>query len=167
MSYMFSGTHIITMPQFDTHNVTTMYKMFSGCKELTTVPALDTSKVTNMDGIFDSCTALTTVNGIDYSSVSDTNTDLFGYTTSVPNLTHFIFNGKINISIDRNYSIKAMVNIDYESVKSILEAANRTDNTNAKTLGFTRTMADPDGELAALVASCATKGWTITGLTLN
>ena len=66
-----------------------------------------------------------------------------------------------------NYGIKSLTAIDYDSVKSILEAANRTDNTNTKTLAFNRKIVDRDGELAALVASCSTKGWTITVLTLQ
>ena len=85
----------------------------------------------------------------------------------MPNLTRFIVNGKINVSISDNKSIKALTAIDYDSVKSILAAANRTDNTDAKELAFNRTMTDQNGELAALVASCSTKGWTITGLKLE
>ena len=46
-------------------------------------------------------------------------------------------------------------------------AADRTDNTDAKELAFNRTMTDQNGELATLVASCTSKGWTITGLTLQ
>ena len=57
--------------------------------------------------------------------------------------------------------------LTYESVKSILTACSNTTNTNSKTLKFGRTLTDQNGELAALVATCNTKGWTISGLTLN
>ena len=92
---------------------------------------------------------------------------MFGWLTSMSNITHFIVNGKINVSISDEKSIKALKNIDYDSVKSILAAADRTDNTKAKKLAFDRTITDQNGELAALVSSCTSKGWTITGLTIQ
>ena len=117
--------------------------------------------------MLDGCDSLTTVEGIDFSGLTSSLTNLFGWDSSRLKLTRFIVNGKINVSISDNYSIKPLKNIDYDSVKSILAAADRTDNTNAKTLAFNRTIADQNGELAALVASCSTKGWTISGLTLQ
>ena len=167
MTNMFNQcTSLTTIPQLDTAKVTSMGYMFSYCSSLTTIPRLDTSKVTSMYSMFDNCTNLTTVEGIDFSGLTSELTNLFG-TASDMSITRFIVNGKINVSISDNYSIKALTAIDYDSVKSILAAADRTDNTNAKELAFNRTMTDQNGELAALVASCSTKGWTITGLTLN
>ena len=168
MKNMFRRCHNLTsIPLLDTTKVKNMDYMFSQCSNLTTIPQLDTSKVTDMFSTFDGCTRLTTVEGIDFSGIYSTMSSLFGRDTSLPNLTRFIVNGKINVSIYDNYSIKALNAIDYDSVKSILEAANRTDNTINKTLTFNRTMTDQNGELAALVSSCTSKGWTITGLTLN
>ena len=167
MSNMFEDCSVLTaIPQLDTSNVTNMYGTFYGCSGLTAIPQLDTSKATNVVYLFAGCNSLTTVEGIDFSGLTSS-PNLFGYYTEMPNLTRFIVNGKINISISDEYSIKALTAIDYDSVKSILAAADRTDNTNAKTLAFNRTIADQNGELAALVASCASKGWTITGLTLQ
>ena len=120
-----------------------------------------------MSGMFKDCSNLTTVEGIDFSGLTKNLTTLFGYTSGKSKLTRFIVNGKINVSISDNYSIKALTNINYDSVKSILTAASNTDNTDAKTLAFNRTMTDQNGELAALVSSCTSKGWTITGLTLQ
>ena len=117
--------------------------------------------------MFIGCNSLTTVEGIDFSGLTSELTRLFGYSSNMSKLTRFIVNGKINVSISDNNSIKALTAIDYDSVKSILAAADRTDNTNAKELAFNRTMTDQNGELAALVASCTSKGWTITGLTLQ
>ena len=192
MSSMFDGcSNLTTIPQLDTSNVTNMYGMFMNCTNLTTIPQLDTSKVTNMTNmffycsnittipqldtsnvatmsqIFLSCSALESVEGIDFSGLTSNLESLFGWDSDKPNLTHFIVNGKINVSISDDWSIKALTAIDYDSVKSILAAADRTDNTNAKELAFNRTMTDQNGELAALVSSCTSKGWTITGLTLQ
>ena len=168
MNHMFYGcSKLRYIPQLDTSNVTDMGYMFDGCHSLTTIPQLNTSKVTNMSDIFDGCSNLTTVEGIDFSGLTSRLYNLFGYSSNMPKLTRFIVNGKINISMSDNYNIKALTAIDYDSVKSILAAADRTDNTNAKTLAFNRTMTDQNGELAALVTSCTSKGWTITGLTIN
>ena len=120
-----------------------------------------------MRWMFKYCRSLKTVEGIDFSGLTSDLIELFGSNTDKYEIKRFIVNGKINVSISDNYSIKALTAIDYDSVKSILAAADRTDNTNAKTLAFNRTMTDQNGELATLVSSCSTKGWTITGLTLQ
>ena len=169
MSYMFNYCEkLTTIPQLDTSKVTNMEGMFGDCRRLTTIPQLDTSKATNMKYMLDSCNSLTTVEGIDFSGLTSELTKLFGSAiTTKPNIKRFIVNGKINVSISDGYSINELTKIDYDSVKSILEAANRTDNTNAKKLAFSRTMTDQNGELTTLVSSCTSKGWTITGLTLQ
>ena len=167
MSNMFGECHSITsVPQLNTSNVTNMSNMFNNCKNLATVPQLNTSNVNEMTEMFGNCENLTTVEGIDFSGLTSDLNNLFGWTLNMPKLTRFIVNGKINVSIADDYSIKALTAIDYDSVKSILAAANLTDNTNSKTLTFNRTMTDQNGELAALVTSCTSKGWTITGLTI-
>ena len=167
MTDMFSECHSITSaPQLNTSNVINMNYMFNNCKNLATVPQLNTSNVTGMTEMFGNCENLTTVEGIDFSGLTSDLNNLFGWTLNMSKLTRFIVNGKINVSIADDYSIKALTAIDYDSVKSILAAANLTDNTNPKTLTFNRTMTDQNGELAALVTSCTSKGWTITGLTI-
>ena len=158
---------LTTVPQLDTSNVTNMYQMFSYCNNLTTIPQLDTSKVTDMNSMLGGCYNLTTVEGIDFSGFTSDLINLFGWDSGMPYVKRFIVNGKINVSISDDYSIKTLTAIDYDSIKSILAAADRTDNTNAKTLAFNRTMTDQNGELAALVSSCTSKGWTISGLTLQ
>ena len=167
-SMFFNCWKLTSIPPMSTSNVTNTYQLFYNCKKLVTIPPLDTSKSSNVDGIFEGCLALTTVEGIDFSGLTSSPAKLFGYNvSSMPNLTRFIVNGKINVSFSNNYSINLLTAIDYDSVKSILTAAANTDNTNSKTLTFKRTMTDQNGELAALVASCTSKGWTISGLTLN
>ena len=163
----YNCSNLTSVPQLDTSNVTNINHLFYECSNLTSVPQLNTSKVTDMKFMLSGCRKLTTVEGIDFSGLTSDLTQLFGWLSEMPNLTRFIVNGKINTSISDECGIKALTVIDYDSVKSILAAADRTDNTNAKTLAFNRTMTDQNGELAALVASCSTKGWTITGLTIE
>ena len=160
-------TSLTTIPQLDTSKATNVHRLFSGCTSLTSIPPLNTSSATNFSNLFGGCNSLTTVEGIDFSGLTKNLTNLFGWLTSMSNITHFIVNGKINVSISDEKSIKALKNIDYDSVKSILAAADRTDNTKAKKLAFDRTITDQNGELAALVSSCTSKGWTITGLTIQ
>ena len=168
MMQMFdSCSNLTSIPQLNTSSVTSISYMFSGCYKLTYVPQLDTSKVMFMMEVFRDCRNLTTVEGIDFSGLTSNLENLFGYYTEMPKLTRFIVNGKINVNISDNCSIKALTAIDYDSVKSILAAADRTDNTSTKELAFNRTMTDQNGELAALVSSCTSKGWTISGLTLQ
>ena len=167
-STFFYCCELTAIPNLDTSNVINTFQLFYNCKKLITIPPLDTSKATNMEAMFSGCESLTTVEGIDFSGLTSPLPNLFGYSTSsMPNLTRFIVNGKINVSFSDNYSINLLTAIDYDSVKSILAAADRTDNTNAKTLTFKRTMTDQNGELAALVSSCTSKGWRITGLTIR
>ena len=168
MSYTFNYcSNLIAIPSLNTSNVTDMTNLFYNCSSLITIPSLNTSNVTAMNNIFSGCSSLTTVEGIDFSGLTSKLERLFGYSSSMPNITHFIVNGKINVNAKGNGSINNLTAIDYDSVKSILAAADRTDNTDAKELAFNRTMTDQNGELAALVASCTSKGWTITGLTLQ
>ena len=168
MSYMFQYcTSLISIPQMNTSNVTSMNNMFNECFNLQAIPQMDTSKVTDMSYMFNYCYNIKAVEGIDFSGLTENLTNLFGNYGEMTSITRFIVNGKINVSISDYYSIKALTKIDYDSVKSILAAADRTDNTDAKTLAFNRTMTDQNGELAALVSSCTSKGWTISGLTLQ
>ena len=148
----------------DFSNVTNMYEMFFEA-DIDYIPRLDTSRAIVMRRMFAHCLSLKTIEGIDFSGLTEDLIELFGPRTDMSEIKRFIVNGKINVSISDNYSIKALTAIDYDSVKSILEAASRTDNTNAKTLAFNREISDPNRELSALVSSCTSKGWTITGLT--
>ena len=158
---------LTSISPLDFSNVTNADSVFEGCSSLTSIPPLNTSKVTSMRYMFNSCSSLSAIEGIDFSGLNSSPSYMLGFNSYNYKLTRFIVNGKLNVSISDNYTIRTLVKIDYDSVKSILEAANRTDNTNSKTLAFNRTIIDPEGELAALVAACSTKGWTITGLTLK
>ena len=160
-------TSLTSIPQLDLSSAGDISYLFEGCTGLTTIPQLNTSHAHNMMYLIGGCENLTTVEGIDFSGLSEELNELIGYKTDMSKLTRFIVNGKINVSIPGKGNIDVLTSIDYDSVKSILAAADRTDNTNAKELAFNRTIPDQNGELAALVSSCTTKGWTITGLTIQ
>ena len=145
--------------EIDSSEVTNFSYMFSECNNLKTIPQLDTSNGTNFSAMFQSCFKLITIPQLDVSNGFNLN-----YMTQSCNaLENITFIGSINLKIDFQYSSK----LTYESVKSILTACSNPPNTNAKTLKFNRTLTDQDGELDALIATCTSKGWTITGLTLN
>lgn len=165
MNQMFYNcNNLKTIPPLDLSSVTHINRLFANCHTLTTIPPLDTSKVTAMSAVFTGCSKLTTVEGIDFSGLTSSPSKMLGKS---PYLTRFIVNGKINVSITSSSGFTYLTKIDYDSVKSILAAADRTDNTDVKELVLSLTMTDQNGELAALVSSCTSKGWTITGLTLN
>ena len=166
MSSMFySCQKLESIPTLDTSSVTSTRQMLSNCSALRTVGSLDTSSVTDMSYMFQGCSSLQSVDSIDFSSVTSKPSSFFGY-SDLNSLTNFIVRGKINFSWNDDYGFYRAPNLDYNSIKSILEAMNRTDNTNAKEMKFNCAILDHEGELTALVASCATKGWTITGLSI-
>ena len=72
MSRMFDGCKsLTTIPLLDTSNVTSMYYTFNGCKSLTTIPLLDCGNVTTMNYMFNGCSSLTTIPLLDTSNVTD------------------------------------------------------------------------------------------------
>ena len=151
---------LTTIPQLDTSNGTDFSDMFSYCDNLTTIPPLDTANGTNFNKMFYYCSKLTTIPPLD-TSKGTSFTNMFYRCSKLENI---IFVGSINANVD----FSACTLLTYDSVKSILTAcSNTTKTTTSKTLTLKVTHTDVDGELAALVATCNTKGWTISGLTLN
>ena len=182
-SMFYNCKNLTTIPALDTANGTGFDNMFYYCNKLTTIPYIDTSKCTSFNFMFGYCNNLVSIpeintsNGTNFSfmfsycnnlvSIPEINTSngtnfnyMFSGCTALENIT---FEGSINADIDFSYCRK----LTYESLKSILTACSNTTNTNSKTLKFSLTYTDQNGELAALVADCNTKGWTISGLTLN
>ena len=144
----------------DTSNGIYFDRMFQACFKLTFIPTLDTSKGTKFNGMFDNCRQIETIPLIDVSLATDYIETLFNGCYNLKNIT---FTGSINSSI--GFSNSEL--LTYDSVKSILTACSNTTNTNSKTIYFNRKLTDQNGELLALVESCTSKGWTISGLTLN
>ena len=160
MSNMFDGCGSLqTVPPLDASKVTNMSEMFYVCDSLQTIPQLDTSNVTNMDGMFYKCKSLQTISLLDMSKVSSA-LQTFDECSS---LKYLRLVGSLNVSLNISYTTL----LDYDSVKSILTAASNTTNTNRKTLSFNSTQTDQNGELTSLVSTCTSKGWTVSGLTLN
>ena len=63
--------NLITIPHFDTSNVTTMAHMFDGCSSLTTIPQLDTSNATTTNHMFNNCASLITIPQLNTSKVEN------------------------------------------------------------------------------------------------
>ena len=167
MGHMFSGCSKLTsIPALDTSQVTRTDSMFSGCSGLASIPALDTSKVTNMSQMFSGCTSLTSIESIDFSSCTSTS-GMFPSYSSYNKLTSIHVTGSISFSWTSD-GFSNIPNLDFNSIKSILEAMNRCTNPEtAKTMSFNSTVTDQDSQLTNLVSECNGKGWTITGLTIN
>ena len=160
MNNMFDGCGSLqAVPPLDTSKVTNMSEMFIACSSLQTIPQLDTSNVTNMDRMFYKCKSLQTISLLDMSKVSSALQTF----DECSNLKYLRLTGILNTSINLSNSLY----LDYDSVKSILTAASNTTNTNRKTLSFNSTLTDQNGELAGLVSTCTSKGWTVSGLTLK
>ena len=165
--FMFSGcSSLTTIPALDTSKVDNMSYMFYNCSRLTTIPALDTSQVTNMSSMFYGCTNLTTIESIDFSSCTNISS-MFPSWLTYNKLTSTHVTGSISFSWTSD-GFSSIPNLDFNSIKSILEAMNRCTNPEtAKTMSFNSTMTDQDSQLTNLVSECNGKGWTITGLTIN
>lgn len=159
-SYMFYFCDKLTsIPQLDTSKGTKFDYMFMSCSNITTIPTLDTSKGTNFTSMFSGCKSLQSIQQLDFSNGTS-----FGLAFNRCNkLTDVTFVGSINKDINFMYCTL----LTYDSVKSILTACSNTTNTTSKTLKFSRTLTDQNGELAALIATCNSKKWTISGLTLQ
>lgn len=157
---------LTTIPQIDTSSVTTMENMFNQCFSLKSIPPMDTSSVTNMNNMFYTCYTLRYVEGIDFSSMTAAPS---GFLTSCDYIKRFIVNGSINFTWNGSNGLDKLTKIDFQSIYSILSAMSRCNNPEtAKTMKLNLSIEDgKDGELAALVADCESKGWTITGLTLK
>ena len=167
MDSMFKGcTSLTTIPALNTSRVTSMIVMFYGCTSLTTIPALDTSQVTDMSQMFYGCTKLTSIESIDFSSCTSMS-GMFSSYDNYDKLTSMHVTGSISFSWTSG-GFSSIPNLDFNSIKSILEAMNRCTNPEtAKTMSFNSTMTDQDSQLTNLVSECNGKGWTITGLTIN
>ena len=154
--------NLTTIPAIDTSKGIYFDNIFYYCQKLTAIPAIDTSNGTNFTSMFVGCSNLTTIGLMDVSKTtySSNLNNMFGNCSKLENIT---FTGSINYNID----FSASPLLTFESIKSILTAASNTTKTSSKTLKFNRSISDVDGELAALVATCTSKGWTISGLTLE
>lgn len=148
----FSNSTFTSVPAdlFDFSNVKDWGKMFADCVQMIEL-GFDFNASTytfSANPIFTNCVKLVTLN-------------------MIGNLNHTIVLDDLGF----------MNPLSYNSIKSILQAASRKNRPlypmlpsagqTPTTLSFSRTLVDQNGELAALIAECNAKNWTITGLTLN
>ena len=132
---------LLSIPLFDTSNVTDMGGMFYGCKKLKTIPKLDTSKVTNMDGMFEYCTSLTTIPQLDTSNVTHMYGTFTGCTSlkSIPMLdcrsvthidelfgVHYIdtltdLGGFLNLQVSLYDSLDHLPNLTVQSIMNVID----------------------------------------------
>ena len=170
-SQMFAGCSSLKKIDIILRSATLLKQTFEGCSKLEEVKfEYGTEYVTSMEDLFKGCSNLRSVRGISFNYLDNENLgamNLFGTTSDLPLLTHFIVDGLIRISWNRKQGLHQLVNLDYDSIRSILVAMSRTSNTDAKVMKLNCSASDPNGRLAELVSVCTTKGWTITGLTLN
>ncbi len=112
----------------DTSNVTSMYDVFSGCQSLTTIENLDkfdTSKVTTMTGMFWHCFSITS---LDLSSFDTAHvTEMPGMFASCDKLTSVTFSEKFDTSsVEKMYDL-----FRYCSSLETLELPEAFDTSNA------------------------------------
>ena len=159
-----------TIPKFNFSNVTKLDYIFCDCTMLETIPVLDTKNVTSFYWAFYNCKSLKNINGIDLTSCSRfVGNEVFGY-SQITTLENFYLNGSINCS---SVNLDRLPKLNFDSVISILQAACRTTNSNAKTMIFKDLIfsfnanTDDNYNIANdLISEAASKGWEITGLNI-
>ena len=132
---------LLSIPLFDTSNVTDMSGMFYGCKKLKTIPKLDTSSVTDISGMFEDCTSLTTIPQLDTSNVTHMYGTFTGCTSlkSIPmldcrNVTHIdeLFGvhyidtltdlgGFLNLQVSLYDSLDHLPNLTVQSIMNVID----------------------------------------------
>ena len=146
-------------PELDVSKGQYFDSMFEDCGWLRILPPLNTVNGENFERMFYDCNQLKTIKELNLSRGTKFN-NMFTYDYSLENIKLV---GSINYSI----SFSPCTKLTYESVKSILTACSNTTNTDSKEVIFNRTLTDQNNELADLIATCNTKGWTVSGLTLQ
>ena len=121
MSDMFNGCYrITTIPLLDTSNVTKMNYMFYACGELTSIPQLDTSSVTTMNSMFYQCSKLPTIPQLDTSNVIDMSY-MFCYCKLLPTIPQLDTSNVTNMSYMFNncYALTSIPQLDTSKVRDI------------------------------------------------
>lgn len=134
--------------------------MFYACSSLTSIEFIDMSSATSFNSMFGACPSLVSVKNIDLSKCVNADYMFQGCSS----LTDINLIGNINVSI----SFETSPNLTYDSIKSILTAcSNATETTKTKKVTFNQSITDKNQELTNLVASCTSKGWIVSGLTIT
>lgn len=178
---LFTGCESLEyVPALDTSNITGMAYVFSWVIESTrnadtTTAPTSVNAATNY-GLIHKLDNLKRVDGWDFSALTVAPTNFFGaYNAtatvitpkSLPNLTHFIVNGKIDFDWNTTgQGFWMLTNLDFDSIKSILQAMLRADLGHSMLFRTTITD-DALGTLQSLYDDCVDMGWTISGLVIN
>ena len=136
--------------------------MFSGCSSLVNIGKLHSILGNDFSNMFSGCGKLETISLINISN-TDNNTNLLQMFQGCSKLKNITFEGSINADISFYYT-KILT---YNSIKSILTACDATTNTNSKRIEFNQSIQDQNNELTNLVATCTSKGWIVSGLTIT
>ena len=118
--YLFGGSNIKYVPNFDTSNVSQMCSVFSGCSNLVSVPNFNTINVINMYDTFYNCRNLTSISNFNTTNV----TSMWGMLYNCQNLTsvpNFDTSNVINMSnmLSSCYNLKNVPNFDTSNVVSM------------------------------------------------
>lgn len=172
------------IPNLNMLNVDSCYSMFDACESLTSIYPLNIPKCRILSSMFYACSSLTSIEFIDMSSATDFNY-MFGACSSLVSVKNIDLSKCVNAdymfhycssltdinligNINVNISFEDSTNLTYDSIKSILTAcSNATETIKTKKVVFSQTIQDQNNELTNLVASCTSKGWTVSGLTIT
>ena len=117
-----NSTSPVIKPNFDTSNITDMYRMFFGCQNLTTIPHFDTSNVTNMEGMFYTCGMLKFVPHFDTSNVTKMGS-MFYSCSNVLTTPHFD-TSKVTSMASMFYGCNKLKCVPHFDTSSVTEMAN-------------------------------------------
>ena len=162
-SFMFYGCRSLsTIPEINVVKGYDFQYMFYGCSSLVNIGNLHSVKGSNFISMFSACSNLETISLINIHD-TDNSRDLLSMFEGCSKLKNITFEDSINADISFYYT-KILT---YNSIKSILIACAATTNSNSKTITFNQSIKDQNQELQNLVAQCTSKGWTVTGLTIQ
>ena len=162
-SFMFYGCRSLsTIPEINVVKGYDFQYMFYGCSSLVNIGNLHSVKGSNFISMFSACSNLETISLINIHN-TDNSRDLLSMFEGCSKLKNITFEDSINADISFYYT-KILT---YNSIKSILIACAATTNSNSKTITFNQSIQDQNQELQNLVAQCTSKGWTVTGLTIQ
>lgn len=143
-------------------NVSTALQL-SSLADLESIGDINYGSVASNTNILMYSPKLTHVGTIDIHSLGTASaTRTLGLCSQSSNLTEIRFASSVNCQV----TMQGCPNLSYDSIKSLLTAMAATTFNRSRTVKLNNTIADPDGELAALVAACTSKQFAITGLTL-
>ena len=136
-------TTSIDLTNFDTHNVTDMYGMFSGLNKITSIDtsSFDTRKVKDMSGMFDNCSKITSLDLSHFDTSNVTNmTNMFG---SCYSLTY------LNVS---NFDTSKVKKFDYmfAGCRALTEIDVRSFNTEGVTSEYESGYASMFGNMSSI-----------------